>query len=362
MPEPESSPSERPLVTFALIAYNQEKYIREAIAGALSQTYSPLEIILSDDCSSDRTFEIIEEMASRYGGPHQIILNRNNRNLGIGGHVNAVMALSQGQLIVVAAGDDISLSTRCEVYATVWLKEGCPTCSIFSPTIERYENGSEITKGLSHPDSAAYHTIVETGYHPVPGSSHAWSRETFSIFGELPDSLINEDTAIYFRNLLVGHILICDQPQVIHRIHGANTGSIGRSDVNDKEALLAYYKKMFFRSSTLAHSMGSDMRKYLENVSPSEYSSFRIALRTLERMGVSYLAGSRSMDKKLFSKVIAIARLIVSGPIPRKFITRIWHQLVFPRSYLYLKSKISRPEKLIESDSQCYTHFNEILK
>ena len=47
--------TEPPRVTLAVIAYNQERFIREAIEGAFAQTYQPLEIILSDDCSSDRT-------------------------------------------------------------------------------------------------------------------------------------------------------------------------------------------------------------------------------------------------------------------------------------------------------------------
>lgn len=79
---------DRPLVTFALFAYNQEKYIREAISGAFSQTYSPLEIIMSDDNSLDSTYEIMREEARAYQGPHKIILNRNSSNLGIAYHVN----------------------------------------------------------------------------------------------------------------------------------------------------------------------------------------------------------------------------------------------------------------------------------
>lgn len=39
---------EKPLVTFALFAYNQESCIREAVEGALAQDYENLEIILSD--------------------------------------------------------------------------------------------------------------------------------------------------------------------------------------------------------------------------------------------------------------------------------------------------------------------------
>ena len=64
---------ELPLVTFALFAYNQEKYIREAIEGAFSQTYEPLEIILSDDCSRDDTHRIMCEMAAGYRGHHRVL-------------------------------------------------------------------------------------------------------------------------------------------------------------------------------------------------------------------------------------------------------------------------------------------------
>src|SRR5215210_7890630 len=99
----------KPLVTFMIFAYNQEQFIREAVRGALAQTYAPLELIFSDDCSHDRTFEIIEEEVANYDGPHKIVLNRNKENLGTGGHVNRVMELAKGELIVAAAGDDISL-------------------------------------------------------------------------------------------------------------------------------------------------------------------------------------------------------------------------------------------------------------
>ena len=44
----------RPLVTFYVIAYNQSRFVREAVESALAQTYSPLEILLSDDCSHGR--------------------------------------------------------------------------------------------------------------------------------------------------------------------------------------------------------------------------------------------------------------------------------------------------------------------
>ncbi len=51
----------KPLVTFMLRTYNHERFIREAVRSALTQTYSPLQVVISDDCSQDRTFEIIQE-------------------------------------------------------------------------------------------------------------------------------------------------------------------------------------------------------------------------------------------------------------------------------------------------------------
>ena len=108
----DTAPSERPLVTFALFAYNQEQYMREAIEGAFAQTYQPLEIILSDDCSTDQTFQIMQEMAAAYEGPHRVRTRRSSTNQGFAAHLNAVIAKSNGQIISLAAGDDIALQDR----------------------------------------------------------------------------------------------------------------------------------------------------------------------------------------------------------------------------------------------------------
>src|ERR1700743_3003041 len=95
------------LVSFCLFAYNQEAYIKEAVESALKQTYSPLEIIISDDCSPDATFQIIEDTVKTYNGPHKVILNRNIKNVGLGQHFSNVCGnMSTGNYIVVLGGDD----------------------------------------------------------------------------------------------------------------------------------------------------------------------------------------------------------------------------------------------------------------
>lgn len=106
---------DRPLTTFVLFAYNQEAFIREAIAGAFAQTYSPLEIILSDDCSTDGTFAIMEEMAASYRGPHQVKAVQTPGNLGLIQHMLLRGREAQGEIVVVGAGDDVSHPNRVAV-------------------------------------------------------------------------------------------------------------------------------------------------------------------------------------------------------------------------------------------------------
>jgi len=55
----------RPLISLIVACYKHEKFIAKAIDGVLSQTYDPLEIVIIDDCSPDRTAEIIaKELAA----------------------------------------------------------------------------------------------------------------------------------------------------------------------------------------------------------------------------------------------------------------------------------------------------------
>ena len=56
-----------------MIAYNQARFIRQAVESALAQTFSPMEILLSDDCSTDGTFEIIQEVVKGYSGHHNVV-------------------------------------------------------------------------------------------------------------------------------------------------------------------------------------------------------------------------------------------------------------------------------------------------
>jgi glycosyltransferase involved in cell wall biosynthesis len=222
----------KPLLTFGVAAFNQERFIEEAVAAAFAQTYSPLEIILSDDCSGDRTFEIMREMAAAYRGPHRIILNRNPVRRSIGGHVNRLVELSKGELIITAAGDDISLPERAQVSYEAWEASGRKATSLHANIFQIDENGKEMEQVFKHktdgfaerfvPQRSSPLSYVRTLEPVIFGCAHAFSRKLYALFGDLPDEVIHEDNSIGFRSALAGQFLFINVPLVKYRVHGNN--------------------------------------------------------------------------------------------------------------------------------------------
>lgn len=100
-----------PKVSVLMPAYNAEKYIGEAIESILNQTFKDFEFIIIDDCSIDRTWEIINKYAYV---DNRIIVLKNKENKGIAGNRNKLVKLAKSKYIIWQDADDISISTRIE--------------------------------------------------------------------------------------------------------------------------------------------------------------------------------------------------------------------------------------------------------
>jgi glycosyltransferase involved in cell wall biosynthesis len=97
---------EQPLVTVVIPAHNAERFIAEAIESVLAQSYEPVETIVVDDGSTDRTAEI----TGRYGDVR--LLRQENR--GAGAARNAGVAISSGELVAFHDADDAMLPHRLQ--------------------------------------------------------------------------------------------------------------------------------------------------------------------------------------------------------------------------------------------------------
>jgi len=92
----------QPLTTIVTVAYNFEQYIAKAIESVLCQSYTDFELLICDDCSTDRTWELI----TGYKDP-RIQSIRNDKNLGEYPNRNQAIDLARGEYLVYLDGDDI---------------------------------------------------------------------------------------------------------------------------------------------------------------------------------------------------------------------------------------------------------------
>ena len=84
-----------------IIAYNQEKYIKETIESVLNQTYQNFEIIVGDDCSTDKTVENAKTINNS-----KIKFVQTPYNMGIFGNLNNAIDNANGDYLVFIGGDD----------------------------------------------------------------------------------------------------------------------------------------------------------------------------------------------------------------------------------------------------------------
>jgi glycosyltransferase involved in cell wall biosynthesis len=102
---------EKPLVSIALCTYNGERFLREQLDSIINQSYSNIEIIAVDDCSSDKTVEILRDYAEKH--PFIKVFS-NTENLGYIRNFEKAMRLCHGPLIALSDQDDIWSSEKIE--------------------------------------------------------------------------------------------------------------------------------------------------------------------------------------------------------------------------------------------------------
>lgn len=232
-----------PLASLIVLFYKQEQFVRDTVLGALSQTYQNLEIILSDDNSPDNTFSAIEQAVKDYQGPHKIILNRNEKNIGLVPHVNkAVFELSHGQYIFLNGGDDVSLPERVKIGVRAFEENSGIDAVTFSSVIID-KNGNEKGKILAPKEDIS---IIDEGYlrnvnFMAGAGALSIRRSLFDIFGRLNNDCQTEDSVLRFRALLTGGIVCKKEFGLKYRVHDNN---ISRSLGNFNTDLIArQYKR-----------------------------------------------------------------------------------------------------------------------
>lgn len=146
----------KPLVSVITPAYNSERFIGETIDSVLAQTLEDWEMIIVDDCSTDRTFEIIKRYAAK---EPRIKARRLSENSGAAIARNEAIRQSRGRYIAFLDSDDQWFPEKLEVQLD-FMKENN---AIFTFTNYCYvnEQGEGTGKVSSTPSSVNYTDLLK---------------------------------------------------------------------------------------------------------------------------------------------------------------------------------------------------------
>lgn len=261
------------LASYIILSYNQEGFIEEAVKSAFAQTYRNLEIIISDDNSTDNTYKVITELVDRYTGPHRVMVSKNGENLGLTQHVNKAVSSSNGDVVILAAGDDVSLPERAKEICDLFNQN--PTAMSISHSYKIIDNNGRF---ISNTPTVFQERIYNLSDYivgnriPIFGATRAYRKCVFERYPGLLSSCQAEDAALVFRALMIGDIYHSSLKLIKYRAHA---GSISRG-FNFESA------KSICRQNLKDLKY---MHKYLD-ISPIEYISIKNTIMQRLRVGI----------------------------------------------------------------------------
>lgn len=238
----------KPLITMYVPSYNRVSLIGEALQSVFCQTYSPMEIIICDDFSTDGAFETINKLVENYQGPHQVIVSQNEKNLGLIGNINKVFSLAKGELVIINCDDDISEPNRVEALVERWIENDKKPFVVYSSFQYIDKEGRStgwspvVNEGVV---GGSISDFLDRQY--VLGSTAAYRPEVFSVFGSIKDPACYDDYVFFSRGRLLGDILAVGKPLLRCRDGGisSSSGTVESIWLKGFRASIASYQQVY---------------------------------------------------------------------------------------------------------------------
>ncbi|MEY4085964.1 MAG: hypothetical protein RLZZ405_152 [Verrucomicrobiota bacterium] len=284
------------LATYALFAYRQEAFVAAALRGVARQTYRPLEVIVVDDGSPDRTRAVIEDELRSFPADIQVTRIFHESNQGLPAAINAAVRAATGRVIIFGAGDDISAPERVAANMEAF---GRPGVTFVHSAVTMIDADGRLLAAPAASSSDAVCGLGEVlagSAQPIVGASCAYAAEVFRRFEALPPGILREDVILPLRALLLGQGRYLSARLVQYRTHAGNLHSLDRPQ---SSAELVARNLMFAEDR---RSFAAQLEKDLGWVVPPEGRP-GAALRAYLRRAKAYAAVEQTLLRRRWKPV-----------------------------------------------------------
>jgi len=213
-----------PRVSIAMATYNGAKYIREQLDSLTAQTLRPIELVVTDDGSTDATLEILEEFSRT--APFEVRIFRNTERLGYADNFLLAVSHCRGQLIAFCDQDDIWLAQKLEICVAPFRNEGVYISVHNGIVID--EHGEVIPDQILRPNKRRIdriekrYWIIYMGHAMVFRNQDIFRDREGGALRPFRDFELSHDAFILFLCLIAGKFAAIPQVLVEYRRHGQN--------------------------------------------------------------------------------------------------------------------------------------------
>lgn len=233
---------ENPLVTVVVITYNSSQYVIETLESTKQQTYKNIELVITDDCSTDNTAELCREWLKENSiFFHRSLLVVNKINKGVAGNCNSGLKNSEGNWIKIIAGDDLLINTCIEDYVNFALENqfklffAYPEILLenpnqdFSSKRERYYRSTQ--NFFNQTAYSQFLTLLTTDVLPMNPATIFFNAEFVNALGGFDERFLPEDLPLYLKATNTGNQLgLMEKNTVKYRIHNSSLTFKGKSE------------------------------------------------------------------------------------------------------------------------------------
>ena len=228
-----------------MLCYNHERYVSEALAGVFAQSYSPLEIVIVDDCSTDATAEIVGARLAGIRGRPNVRFIRNAWNSGLLGACETGIKAATGEFIIFTCDDDVMLPDMVSEMADFWQSTNASLVTTNAALIDEDSNPLGRTfRDLNSEADDSFETLVRDGANACCfGATMGFTPDIYTKFGMPPAHLNNIDILYPFYAGVLNGTRYLNKPLLKYRVHGNNgslslmeerSGERGKLEVRDR--------------------------------------------------------------------------------------------------------------------------------
>ena len=242
----------QPIVSIIIVTYNSSKYILETLNSARSQTYQNIELIVSDDCSTDDTVKIckdwLEINKSRFVRGKLVIAEN---NAGVAANCNRGVNNSVGEWIKLIAGDDLLVPNAIfEFMEFVKISNTqicCSKLSLFGEDVSLVDKAKKMYENLyiSLKKSQRNQLRLSRKSLFIPGPGIFFSKELFRQVNGFDERFPFCEEWPFFLNVLEKghHIKFLNNNLILYRV---NNGSLCRDNNRYSKIVFESVKDYFF--------------------------------------------------------------------------------------------------------------------